>query len=215
MICVFASATAPLFGIGYALDALTRYSVHLTAAAVGASAALIAAGVGWQHPTTFDVGLIAYGTTPALLFGALWRRAWRRPIGLPDDEPLAPIALRRALVLLFVAFGLTASVLGLPRIAQPQPLPPNPPLDPELAYIIPAMFLLPLGALVGLTALIASIAAALGWVPGAWKPTPTAPRCARCDYRLTGLTEPRCPECGTAFDPARLDPAAAGARTEN
>ena len=26
-------------------------------------------------------------------------------------------------------------------------------------------------------------------------------RCAKCGYPLTGLTEPRCPECFTAFDP--------------
>ena len=28
------------------------------------------------------------------------------------------------------------------------------------------------------------------------------PRCWKCLYPLTGLTAPRCPECGTAFDPA-------------
>lgn len=28
------------------------------------------------------------------------------------------------------------------------------------------------------------------------------PRCAGCGYRLEGLPEPRCPECGGAFDPA-------------
>lgn len=27
--------------------------------------------------------------------------------------------------------------------------------------------------------------------------------CRRCSYRLTGLPEPRCPECGTGFDPTR------------
>lgn len=27
------------------------------------------------------------------------------------------------------------------------------------------------------------------------------PRCARCGYLLIGLTDPRCPECGTPFDP--------------
>ncbi len=27
-------------------------------------------------------------------------------------------------------------------------------------------------------------------------------RCCRCNYSLQGLTEPRCPECGTAFDPS-------------
>src|SRR5690242_19490405 len=26
-------------------------------------------------------------------------------------------------------------------------------------------------------------------------------RCLGCDYPLRGLTEPRCPECGRAFDP--------------
>jgi hypothetical protein len=28
--------------------------------------------------------------------------------------------------------------------------------------------------------------------------------CAGCGYLLRGLTEPRCPECGTAFDPQKL-----------
>jgi uncharacterized paraquat-inducible protein A len=27
------------------------------------------------------------------------------------------------------------------------------------------------------------------------------PVCLRCGYNLTGLSEPRCPECGTSFDP--------------
>ena len=29
--------------------------------------------------------------------------------------------------------------------------------------------------------------------------------CRECGYLLTGLREPRCPECGTAFDPALLE----------
>jgi hypothetical protein len=29
--------------------------------------------------------------------------------------------------------------------------------------------------------------------------------CGVCRYSLRGLTEPRCPECGTAFDPEFLD----------
>ncbi len=33
------------------------------------------------------------------------------------------------------------------------------------------------------------------------------PRCLQCDYLLLGLTVPRCPECGHAFDPALLQPA--------
>lgn len=30
-------------------------------------------------------------------------------------------------------------------------------------------------------------------------------RCVRCGYLLCGLTEPRCPECGTPFNPADVD----------
>ncbi len=33
-------------------------------------------------------------------------------------------------------------------------------------------------------------------------------RCPRCAYNLTGLAEPRCPECGAAFDWARVRAAA-------
>ncbi len=31
------------------------------------------------------------------------------------------------------------------------------------------------------------------------------PICIPCGYDLRGQTEPRCPECGTSFDPALLD----------
>lgn len=33
---------------------------------------------------------------------------------------------------------------------------------------------------------------------------PTAPACRHCGYCLHGLTEPRCPECGQAFDVASI-----------
>lgn len=38
-----------------------------------------------------------------------------------------------------------------------------------------------------------------------------AHRCRKCGYLLYGLPEPRCPECGEPFDPARL----AGERPES
>ncbi len=31
------------------------------------------------------------------------------------------------------------------------------------------------------------------------------PECVACGYDLRGLTEPRCPECGTPFDPGSFD----------
>ena len=32
-------------------------------------------------------------------------------------------------------------------------------------------------------------------------PTKQPPRCLNCDYLLHGVSRPRCPECGTGFDP--------------
>ncbi len=38
-----------------------------------------------------------------------------------------------------------------------------------------------------------------------YKPTQARSiECQKCGYNLTGLTEPRCPECFTPFDPAQL-----------
>lgn len=35
-------------------------------------------------------------------------------------------------------------------------------------------------------------------------PADSGLRCPQCEYNLTGLTENRCPECGSAFDPEEL-----------
>jgi len=40
-------------------------------------------------------------------------------------------------------------------------------------------------------------------------PTDAGLRCPQCDYNLTGLSEPRCPECGEAFDWEQVRRAAA------
>ena len=37
------------------------------------------------------------------------------------------------------------------------------------------------------------------WVGGRRRPRVRPGHCIRCAYNLTGLTEPRCPECGTPF----------------
>lgn len=36
------------------------------------------------------------------------------------------------------------------------------------------------------------------------KPMPKPWECGKCGYLLFGLTEPRCPECGTGFDPSLI-----------
>jgi len=55
----------------------------------------------------------------------------------------------------------------------------------------------------------ASIAAVLAMLYAAHRLGPVVRRlegkCARCGYLLRGLPEPRCPECGTPFNPADLE----------
>ena len=40
-------------------------------------------------------------------------------------------------------------------------------------------------------------------------------RCEKCGYFLIGLTTPRCPECGTPFDPAKLEKLSVAGDGEN
>jgi hypothetical protein len=55
-------------------------------------------------------------------------------------------------------------------------------------------------------------------IANAGKPSPTRPRrsdlCGQCGYNLTGLTESRCPECGTGFEPSLLPRLSADAGSE-
>jgi hypothetical protein len=52
------------------------------------------------------------------------------------------------------------------------------------------------------------LSAVLSWRALQTRPVPRADdsRCAKCGYMLCGLPEPRCPECGTPFDPALVPP---------
>ena len=46
------------------------------------------------------------------------------------------------------------------------------------------------------------------WLVRRWRCVglPPPDRCYQCGYMLRGLPEPRCPECGEPFDPARFKP---------
>lgn len=44
----------------------------------------------------------------------------------------------------------------------------------------------------------------VAYVRNRYWPVHEASRCRVCDYDLRGLPEPRCPECGTPFDPAEI-----------
>ncbi len=51
---------------------------------------------------------------------------------------------------------------------------------------------------------LASAIASLAVRP--WAPAPRDHSvCSKCDYALVGLTETRCPECGTPFDPDEIE----------
>lgn len=63
------------------------------------------------------------------------------------------------------------------------------------------------GPLTGLACLVAPVGLILVLVGAAdyisWpnRQASTWPKCRKCGYLLIGLTEARCPECGTSFEP--------------
>ena len=57
----------------------------------------------------------------------------------------------------------------------------------------------------GLLIVAGILAAAVTWFWFMFHGRPT-PECCSCGYNLTGLTTPRCPECGEPFDESLLAP---------
>jgi hypothetical protein len=80
------------------------------------------------------------------------------------------------------------------------------------AVLAAFVILIPLGVLVGIGAFVASLISLTKAPSGC---------CAKCGYDLRGLPEPRCPECGTPFDPkavpsheAKTNASESGKRTD-
>lgn len=70
--------------------------------------------------------------------------------------------------------------------------------DAGLAWVAPILACWTLGIIVALFGIV-------GFICSLFKKTAIRGLCKRCGYKLKGLTEPRCPECGTAFDPEDRD----------
>lgn len=73
-------------------------------------------------------------------------------------------------------------------------------IEPGIWFFV----LFPLGCTVIGFLLPFSVLAGLVFLHNRYSPSYPAGQCQRCGYHLRGLTEPRCPECGTPFDPTLL-----------
>ena len=99
-----------------------------------------------------------------------------------------------------VLLALSAFVFFLPNILMVTGLERHLPLPPGDAYmsglwVLYGCWTMGIGiAIVGLLCIV--------FLPFKAKPD----RCEKCGYPYTGLTEPRCPECGTEFDPKKIVP---------
>ena len=70
------------------------------------------------------------------------------------------------------------------------------------AYSVAVRASVPVWILCGFAALLLAIPAAwCCWRVGIRRRRRSTSRCVKCGYLLVGLPEPRCPECGTEFDP--------------
>ena len=74
-----------------------------------------------------------------------------------------------------------------------------------IAFNCYTIVFVPLLALLAVTVIVLSVS-------GRHRPATPSGFCVKCGYNLTGLPEPRCPECGTPFEPAE---AGSGGGIEN
>ncbi|MDX2200007.1 MAG: hypothetical protein SF069_13685 [Phycisphaerae bacterium] len=133
--------------------------------------------------------LLAWMVPPAL-FGLVggWRRSWGITLGL------TAVALTAYVLhdLLTDEFGLVViydtCVLGLRPAG--------------LEYYHEWAILLDVTILVLWPGVAITVHASIDrWRVCRWQDRTRAARCASCDYSLRGFSEPRCSECGEAFDP--------------
>ena len=161
--------------------------------------------------------LFSGGVFVVLGFGYLFARPWRRKPQLPDTSPST--AARRAIVLgvLAMLVGVLALVSGLTALVTWNAAPTN-------AHFYEGIRQHAAGPATGSGKPAAGTRRSRRWVPTvatplliltaallgrAWhRATRRVARlqtqhCEQCGYSLRGLSEPRCPECGTPFDPSR------------
>ena len=106
-----------------------------------------------------------------------------------------PMRSYRAAAVAIVGGSLGSTTVSLGNLCLLLAGPYAPPFKPVwLLYAGPVYF-------AGTFAIVFLLLAAIVYVRKRFWPFYEPGRCRVCDYDLRGLPEPRCPECGTPFDP--------------